>query len=70
MPEADVRDHQRVLPGQGIIDLNSFRDALDTAGYARFISPEIRGYRSHAGDVTAARAALDAVHTSLNHTAE
>lgn len=64
MPEADVRDDQRVLPGEGIIDLNSFRDALHTAGYTRFISPEIRGYRTHTGALNAARAALTAVRSA------
>jgi len=39
----DVRDNQRVMPGEGIIDLVAFFQALQKAGYAGGVSPEPLG---------------------------
>ena len=39
----DVRDNQRVMPGEGIIDLTAFFRALQKAGYAGGVSPEPLG---------------------------
>jgi sugar phosphate isomerase/epimerase len=39
----DVRDNQRVMPGEGIIDLVGFFQALKKAGYAEGVSPEPLG---------------------------
>src|SRR5262245_26477954 len=39
----DVRDNQRVMPGEGIIDLVAFFQALQKAGYADGVSPEPLG---------------------------
>jgi sugar phosphate isomerase/epimerase len=39
----DVRDNQRVMPGEGIIDLTAFFRALQKAGYADGVSPEPLG---------------------------
>jgi sugar phosphate isomerase/epimerase len=39
----DVRDNQRVMPGEGIIDLTAFFQALRTVGYAGGVSPEPLG---------------------------
>jgi len=39
----DVRDNQRVMPGEGIIDLTAFFQALKKAGYADGVSPEPLG---------------------------
>jgi sugar phosphate isomerase/epimerase len=39
----DVRDNQRVMPGEGIIDLVGFFEALKKAGYADGVSPEPLG---------------------------
>jgi sugar phosphate isomerase/epimerase len=36
----DVRDNQRFMPGEGIIDLVGFFQALQKAGYADGVSPE------------------------------
>jgi sugar phosphate isomerase/epimerase len=36
----DVRDNQRFMPGEGIIDLAGFFGALQKAGYADGVSPE------------------------------
>jgi sugar phosphate isomerase/epimerase len=66
MPEADVRDHRRILPGHGIVDLGTFRDALDVVGYNRFVRPEIRGYMTDADEASAARAGLNAVCGALD----
>lgn len=42
-PPADVRDNQRLMPGEGIIDLTGFFAALKTIGYADGVSPEPLG---------------------------
>ena len=39
----DVRDNQRFMPGEGIIDLVAFFQALDKAGYGDGVSPEPLG---------------------------
>ncbi len=39
----DVRDNQRVMPGEGIIDLVGFFQALKKAGYTGGVSPEPLG---------------------------
>jgi sugar phosphate isomerase/epimerase len=43
LPAAEIRDDERVLPGEGIVDLASFFGALAVAGYDGIISPEIPG---------------------------
>ena len=42
-PPADVRDNQRLMPGEGIIDLAGFFQALKKIGYADGVSPEPLG---------------------------
>ena len=42
-PPEDVRDNQRLMPGEGIIDLIAFFQALKTIGYADGVSPEPLG---------------------------
>jgi len=42
-PPADVRDNQRLMPGEGIIDLMGFFTALKKIGYADGVSPEPLG---------------------------
>lgn len=39
-PPADVRDNQRVMPGEGVIDLVTFFQSLQKTGYADAVSPE------------------------------
>lgn len=39
----DVRDNQRLMPGEGIIDLTAFFQALKQAGYTDGVSPEPLG---------------------------
>lgn len=42
-PPADVRDNQRLMPSEGIIDLVGFFQALKKIGYADGVSPEPLG---------------------------
>jgi sugar phosphate isomerase/epimerase len=42
-PPEDVRDNQRVMPGEGSIDLVGFLQALKRIGYADGVSPEPLG---------------------------
>ncbi len=39
----DVRDNQRLLPGEGVIDLNGFLHALQQIGYQDSLSVEVFG---------------------------
>jgi sugar phosphate isomerase/epimerase len=43
IPPAEVRDNQRLLPGEGVIDYVSFFDALKKIGYTGAVSPEPLG---------------------------
>jgi sugar phosphate isomerase/epimerase len=43
MAPADVKDNQRLLPGEGVIDLVGFFRALHQIGYEDGISPEVLG---------------------------
>lgn len=61
IPAHAIRDGERLLPGQGVVDFASFFEALATAGYSGLIAPEVLGYRCAADDpVACARHALDA----------
>lgn len=42
-PPADVRDNQRLMPGEGVIDLRGFFQALKKIGYTDGVSPEPLG---------------------------
>jgi sugar phosphate isomerase/epimerase len=43
IPADEVRDNQRLLPGQGVIDYKSFFGALKKIGYTGAVSPEPLG---------------------------
>jgi sugar phosphate isomerase/epimerase len=43
MPPEEVRDNQRLLPGEGVINLVAFFQALNKIGYEDGISPEVLG---------------------------
>jgi len=43
LPAEKIRDDERLMPGEGIIDLVSFFRALKEIGYAEGISPEVFG---------------------------
>jgi sugar phosphate isomerase/epimerase len=66
IPADEVRDDQRLLPGSGVVNHQGFYGALAAAGYSRFISPEVRGYRCDSSPVECARAALHAVGGQLS----
>jgi sugar phosphate isomerase/epimerase len=42
-PPEDVRDNQRLLPGEGVINLNGFLQALKKIGYEDSLSVEVFG---------------------------
>ncbi len=42
-PAAEVRDNQRLMPGEGVIDLVGFFKALEAIGYEEAVSPEPLG---------------------------
>ena len=57
----DVHDSQRLLPGQGVVDLAGFVAALRTIDYRGLVTPEVFGYQGVADDpISSARAALHA----------
>ena len=39
-PPEEVRDNQRVMPGEGVIDLVTFFKSLEKIGYRDAVSPE------------------------------
>ncbi len=43
LPPEQIRDNERLLPGEGIIDLKAFLQALNKIGYNDAISPEVFG---------------------------
>ena len=45
MPPEDVRDDMRLLPGEGVIDLVGFFQALKAIGYQGGVAPEVIGPR-------------------------
>ena len=59
---ADVRDNQRLMPGEGIIDLMGFFQALKKIGYEDGVSPE------PLGRVPAEMSAEDAARLGLETT--
>ena len=42
-PAEDVRDNQRLMPGEGVIDLVTFFQSLQRIGYDGGVSPEPLG---------------------------
>jgi sugar phosphate isomerase/epimerase len=43
LPPEEIRDNERLLPGEGVIDWNGFLGALKKIGYEDGLSPEIFG---------------------------
>lgn len=43
LPAEDIRDNERLMPGEGVIDFNAFFGALKKIGYTDGVSPEIFG---------------------------
>lgn len=63
LPPAEIRDNERLMPGEGVIDLNSFLMALHEIGYQDALSVEVfgRGLK----DMTPEAAARLALEKSL-----
>ena len=63
LPPAQIRDNERLMPGEGVIDLNSFLMALHEIGYQDALSVEVfgRGLK----DMTPEAAARLGLETSL-----
>lgn len=61
LPAEQIRDSERLLPGEGVIDWNGFFGALKKIGYSDGVSPEIFGRGLKAMPVeTAAKITLEA----------
>ena len=43
LPPEKIRDNERLLPGEGVIDLAGFFQALKKIGYTDGVSPEVFG---------------------------
>lgn len=43
LPPEEIRDNERLMPGEGIIDFNAFFGALKKIGYNGGVSPEVFG---------------------------
>jgi sugar phosphate isomerase/epimerase len=61
LPEQALRDNERVLPGEGKVDFDIFRGALERIGYAGIVTPEIPGKWSESSSpIETSRRALEA----------
>lgn len=61
VPAESLRDTERVLPGEGIVDFEAFLGAVDAAGYGGPVSPEVPGRWSAGMErVASARRAVEA----------
>jgi sugar phosphate isomerase/epimerase len=65
LPPADIRDNQRLLPGEGVIDLKGFLGALRQVGYEDAVTVEVFGRLDKLSDDEAATAALEASHAVM-----
>jgi sugar phosphate isomerase/epimerase len=64
---ANVRDNERLLPGQGVIDLPEFLAGLRSIDYGGLVTPEVFGYQGTLEDpIGSARAALRATRDVLS----
>ena len=62
VPPEQVRDDQRLLPGEGVINLTGFLQALQQIGYTDAVSVEVFGRTK---DMTPEAAARIGLETSL-----
>ncbi len=62
LPPDQIRDNERLMPGEGVIDLNSFLMALHEIGYQDALSVEVFG--RHLKDMTPEEAARLGLETS------
>ena len=65
-PPEDVRDNQRLMPGEGVIDLTGFFQSLKKIGYDGGVSPEPLGrVPAEMSPEEGARLALDTTRTAM-----
>jgi sugar phosphate isomerase/epimerase len=62
LPPEQIRDNQRLMPGEGVINLNAFLMALHEIGYQDALSVEVFG---RGKDMTPEAAARMGLETSL-----
>jgi sugar phosphate isomerase/epimerase len=63
----EVKDSERLLPGQGVVNFEEFFQGLRLVGYNGLLTPEIFGYRSEFSNlILSARKALKATKDMLN----
>jgi sugar phosphate isomerase/epimerase len=62
LPPDQIRDNERLMPGEGVIDLNAFLMALHEIGYQDALSVEVFG---RGKDMTPEAAARLGLETSL-----
>ncbi len=60
LPPEQIRDNERLLPGEGIIDLTAFLRALQQIGYRDAVSVEVFGRLKNVPPLEAAKMGLDA----------
>jgi sugar phosphate isomerase/epimerase len=60
LPPEQIRDNQRLLPGEGVINLVGFLRALQTIGYTDALSVEVFGRLKDKTPEEAAKLGLDA----------
>ncbi len=60
LPPEQIRDNQRLLPGEGVINLTAFLQALQKIGYRDALSVEVFGRTKDILPEEAAKAGLDA----------
>ena len=59
LPPEQIRDDQRLLPGEGVINLTGFLQALESIGYNDAVSVEVFGRTKEMTPEAAAKAGLD-----------
>ena len=59
LPPDQIRDNQRLLPGEGVINLTGFLRALQTIGYSDALSVEVFGRLNNVPPEQAAKMGLD-----------
>ena len=60
LPPEQIRDNERLLPGEGVINLTGFLQALDKIGYKDALSVEVFGRTKNETPERAAQMGLDA----------
>ena len=60
LPPEQIRDNQRLLPGEGVINLVGFLQALQTIGYTDALSVEVFGRLKDVPPEEAAKRGLEA----------